>query len=217
MRQLLPTYTDNPDLRQLYRYPEDRPWLRANMVASVDGAATYDGRSYPLSGDADQRVFRLLRGLADIIIVGAGTAPALAVISRTLNFDYDSHLFTSGTRPILITTDSADPNRLEQARALADVITTSGATVDLRSALTTLAERGPTRMLTEGGPHLITHLVTAGCLDELCLTVSPQLTGSPHLTTLAGAPLAQPTPLTINHAAEEEGFIFYRYLLRTGL
>ena len=40
----------------LYAYPDgDRPWLRANMVESVDGAAAVDGRSGGLSGDADKR------------------------------------------------------------------------------------------------------------------------------------------------------------------
>ncbi len=52
------------------------PWLRANMVASADGAASLDGRSGGLSGPADRMVFTVLRSLADLILVGAGTARA---------------------------------------------------------------------------------------------------------------------------------------------
>src|SRR5580658_8430295 len=56
-------------LAALYAYPElsgnARPWVRANMVASVDGAATAGGRSGGLSGAADRAVFALLRSLAD--------------------------------------------------------------------------------------------------------------------------------------------------------
>ena len=41
----------------------------------VDGAATgTDGKSGTLGGETDTRVFALLRSLADVIVVGAGTA-----------------------------------------------------------------------------------------------------------------------------------------------
>ncbi len=51
-------------------------WLRANMVTSLDGAASLDGRSGGLSGAADEQVFAMLRALADVILVGAGTVRA---------------------------------------------------------------------------------------------------------------------------------------------
>src|SRR5205823_5239478 len=44
------------------------------MVASLDGAATVRGRTGGLSGGADRQVFAMLRALADVIVVGAGTA-----------------------------------------------------------------------------------------------------------------------------------------------
>ncbi len=51
--------------------------VRANMVASVDGAAWGpDHRSGSINDDADWRVFRVLRALADVVLVGAGTARA---------------------------------------------------------------------------------------------------------------------------------------------
>src|SRR5690606_14940003 len=52
------------------------PWLRANFVSSVDGAATHNGLSAGLGSPADRRVFDLLRRLADVIVVGAGTVRA---------------------------------------------------------------------------------------------------------------------------------------------
>jgi riboflavin biosynthesis pyrimidine reductase len=82
-----PAVTDGPlpaavsDLAALYGkapHPaaDQRPFLRANMVASADGAAEAGGRSGPLGGPADRTVFMLLRSLADIVLVGAGTARA---------------------------------------------------------------------------------------------------------------------------------------------
>ena len=62
-----------------YAYPasvaDGRAWVRANMVTSLDGSVTgADGRSASVSGTADKQVFRVLRGLADVVLVGAGTA-----------------------------------------------------------------------------------------------------------------------------------------------
>ena len=110
-------------LAELYRYPPRpssgpgaaAPFVRANMVASIDGAVTYDGKSGGLGGPGDRAVFRVLRGLADVILVGAGTAttegygrpqadealaahreslgqapaPALALVSRSLSIPPD--------------------------------------------------------------------------------------------------------------------------------
>ncbi|ONM47722.1 pyrimidine reductase family protein [Nocardia donostiensis] len=66
------------DLAQLYAYPAglDRPWVRANFVSSIDGAATSDGTTSGLGSPADKRVYDLLRDLADVVLVGAGTVRA---------------------------------------------------------------------------------------------------------------------------------------------
>ncbi|WP_198659090.1 pyrimidine reductase family protein [Nocardiopsis sp. FIRDI 009] len=65
------------DLERLYAYPDvtARPWVRANMVATLDGAAAgNDGRTGSINTAADLVVYTLLRDLADVILVGAGTA-----------------------------------------------------------------------------------------------------------------------------------------------
>jgi riboflavin biosynthesis pyrimidine reductase len=68
------------DLLAAYAYPDPVPdsgWVRASMVASVDGAAAgADGRSGSLGTDADRQVFGVMRGVADAILVGRGTAEA---------------------------------------------------------------------------------------------------------------------------------------------
>ncbi len=78
-----PSSDGPPDLARLYAYPAPagvavagpgRPWVRANMIESADGAAAVDGLSGGLGGPADREVFGLLRALAGVILVGAGTA-----------------------------------------------------------------------------------------------------------------------------------------------
>ena len=67
---------DDDRLRELYAVPR-LPWLRANMVQTVDGAATgANGKSGSINNAADKRVFDTAPGLADAIVVGAGTARA---------------------------------------------------------------------------------------------------------------------------------------------
>ena len=131
------------DLAGLYGYPDTagQLWVRANMVASVDGAASLAGRSGGLSGTADRLVFNLLRALADVVLVGAGTArsegygparpaeaapwwqelragrtavPPIAVVTRLLTLDLSAPLITAApadARTIVITTAAAPADR----------------------------------------------------------------------------------------------------------
>ncbi|MEO3788324.1 pyrimidine reductase family protein [Actinocorallia sp. B10E7] len=197
-----------------YAYPED-PWLRANMIASVDGAATRGGLSGALGNEADRVLFHKLRGLADVVLVGAGTVRAegygpasvpLAVVSRTLGFDYSSPLFQG--RTILVTTATAPG--LAEARDHAEVIVAGEHSVDHRLALKLLHERGLTKVLCEGGPSLLGQLVGAGLLDELCLTVSPVLLGGSALRILHGPPAAQELGLASVRQDGEHLFLRYR-------
>jgi riboflavin biosynthesis pyrimidine reductase len=67
------------ELAEIYAYPPsgNGPFVRANVIATLDGSAVgSDGRSGSINDTADARVFALLRGLADVVLVGAGTARA---------------------------------------------------------------------------------------------------------------------------------------------
>jgi riboflavin biosynthesis pyrimidine reductase len=194
----------------LYPYPAagadaTRPWVRANMVASADGAASLDGRSGGLSGDADHAVFSVLRSLADVILVGASTArieryqpvrldetwpllragrpptPPIAVLSRRmLGLEPDCPLFATApgqARTIVLTTEAAPADLRSAAAKYAEVIVAGPELVEPTAIIGALAERGYRRVLTEGGPRLLEQIVAASLLDELCLTVSPVLAG----------------------------------------
>ncbi len=205
-----PGELDDAALAALYAYPTvpDRDgWLRANMVASVDGAATLRGRSGGLSGGADRRVFALQRALADIILVGASTvrvegyqpirpgregqewawlregrppAAAIAVLTRRLDLDPASPLLAGSpgqAQTIVITTSAAPAGLRREVARNARVIVAGTDSVDLPAAVTALAGLGHRHLLTEGGPHLLDQVVAAGLLRDLCLTLSPLLAG----------------------------------------
>jgi 5-amino-6-(5-phosphoribosylamino)uracil reductase len=233
------------ELAAVYAYPEPgpqgrEPWLRANMVATLDGAGPHQGRTEPISSAADTRIFSTLRALADVVIVGAetvrmegyrpararaelaglreaagqGPVPAIAVVSASLELDFSLPLFTSPLVPTLILTGAAaDPDRTAAAeQAGARVVTAGdGVGVDPARTVRALAELGHTRLLTEGGPRLLGQLVASGVLDELCLTVSPMLTAGDAQRIAGGPAVAVPRRFTLSGLLEEEGFLFSRY------
>jgi riboflavin biosynthesis pyrimidine reductase len=239
MRQLFPVVREEADLAGLYAYPPGL-WLRANMVSSADGAATFGGATRGLSSDADRELFALLRVLCDVVVVGAATVreeqykparvreswrgqragraptPPIAVITRRLDLDPESALIAGApphARTIMITTAASPAGRRAELAARADVIVAGEQTVDLKAAVGALADRGHRRLLTEGGPHLLAELTEAGLVDELCLTMSPLMTGPGASRIVAGVPgpAAQPIELTLAHVLEDGGFLYCRY------
>lgn len=247
MRRLLPTAPDVTDLTTLpglaaaYAYPDlvdrGRPWLRANMVSSLDGAARLDGLSDGLSSPADKRVFGVLRALADVVLVGAqtvraegyrpararpefaaeraargqGPAAAIAVVTGRLDLDLDAPLFTEPLAPTLVVTCASAPaEALRAARKVAEVVIAGDERVDPAAAVAALAERGWTRLLTEGGPRLLGQLTAAGVLDELCLTLAPLL-ASGDAPRIAVGPTASAERMDLVSLLEEKGFLFARY------
>lgn len=215
IRQLLPYPVDDVDLASVYAYPEglSRTWMRANMVASADGAALdAAGSSRGLSGTADRRVLALLRGLSDVILVGAGTAraesyrpvrprevwtelrrgrpatPRIAVVTRTL--DINPELLDAAPEARTLVLTPTPPSERHRATAehceIVPVATDAAGGVSAREVVAALAARGLYRVLCEGGPRLLGDVVSAGLLDELCLTVSPLLTGPGAPRVVAG-------------------------------
>lgn len=251
MRRLFPVTDQTPApedgewsfdaLAEAYAYPEtDGPWLRANMVSSLDGAGQHEGRSHPLSSDTDMRIFGTLRALADVVVVGAetvrqegyrpararevfadrraaagqGPAPAIAVVTASLELDFGLPLFTSPLVPtIVLTGASAPPDRLRAAEvAGADVVIAGdGPGVEPARAVEALASRGMRRMLTEGGPRLLGQFVAAGVLDELCLTVSPLMTAGTAQRIAGGPAVSAPEQFRLETLLEEAGFLYTRY------
>ncbi|MEW2166730.1 pyrimidine reductase family protein [Streptomyces sp. NPDC007084] len=229
------------ELAEAYAYPEaDGPWLRANMVSTLDGAAQHDGRSQPISGATDMRVFGVLRGLADVVLAGAetvrqegyrparareafaalreaagqGPAPAIAVVSASLDLDFSLPLFTSPLVPTLVLTGAAAPaDRIAAAKKAGArvVIAGEGAGVDPARAVRALGDLGHRRLLTEGGPRLLGQFIGAGVLDELCLTLSPMLTAGDAQRVAGGPAVPLPRRFELVSLLEEDGFLYSRY------
>ncbi|GGH36685.1 hypothetical protein GCM10010921_06010 [Microbacterium album] len=213
------------ELAELYapiRPADGEPWVRANVVSSLDGSATGDdGLSGSLSSASDRLVFRALRCLTDAVLVGAGTVraegyvgplvddeqrewrrahgraehPALVIVSRRLDLD-PATLEASPVRALVVTTDSAPADVARRLRGAADVVASGVDRVDPAQLRSRLAERGHRDVLCEGGPVLLGDMIAARAVDELCLTLTPRLAAGagPRVAHGAAGPL-QTMPL----------------------
>lgn len=219
MRLLHPDARPLADDDLLPLYDATRPALRAGFVASVDGAVALDGGSRGLSTPSDRVALRTLRGLADALLVGAGTVrredygplrfrPSVAayraatgrattaplvVVSRALDLDPGARCFEDGST-VVVTCAASPAGRRSRLADVSDVVVCGDDDVDLPAALDELRARGREGVLCEGGPQLLHGLLLAGLVDELALTVSPVLTGGPGLLP---APLPAPAELQL--------------------
>lgn len=218
MRRLHPNPADDVSIAECYTAdrprPTDRPWIAACMVSGLDGSTAIDRSSRGLSNTTDTRVLLGLRDLADIVLVGAETARLegygaprgehlrVAVVSRSGHFDFDSPLWTSG-RAVLLLPEDAPEVPVESIRA-------GVGTLDLGAAVRRL---DADVVQCEGGPRLNGMLAAADLIDELNLTLSPQITGGTSDRLTFGAPEAA-RAMELAHVLEEDGYLFTRWLRR---
>jgi riboflavin biosynthesis pyrimidine reductase len=208
------------ELRDLYAAPST-PWLRASMVSTLDGAVTGEsGRSGSISNDADRRVFDVLRDMADVVVVGAGTARIegyrptdrpIVVVSRSGRVP--EKLRGVGSGRVLLATCQHAPELAEARRELpsGDLLVLGSHRVDLRALRYRLEERGFENLLCEGGPHLLRDLLDQGVVDELDATVVPQLVSGLHPRVTDGPPID--VPLELRVLLEDRGTLLGRWFV----
>ncbi|HET9419629.1 MAG TPA: dihydrofolate reductase family protein [Nocardioides sp.] len=217
---LLPQLSDldDPALHAHYA-PLRVPWFRLNFVATTDGAAQGpDGLSGTINNAADNRVFHALRDVADVIIVGAGTARAeryrpnpkpMVVVSRS--GEIPPSLSERRGGELLMATCGQAP-RLEETRerlGADNVLLLGEYAPDLPTLRRELVSRGFQDLLCEGGPHLTRDLLASGVVDELCLTTVPRLIAAQHLRITAGPPID--VGLRLHALLEDDGTLLGRY------
>jgi riboflavin biosynthesis pyrimidine reductase len=219
--------------------PPRQPWLRANMVTTLDGSATgADGRSGGINTEADHIVFELLRAQSHAVVVGAGTlrdegyssltvderwrdlrqgeglAPTLPLVAVSNRGHVPPKLDGIHDGTVLLATAASAPGLDDARKSLGDehVIVCGDEHVDPGGLVGALGRRGWTRLLTEGGPSWLSTLVSHGLLDELCLTVAPTLVGGDHPRPLAGRDVW--VDLDLHALLEQDGTLLGRWLTR---
>jgi riboflavin biosynthesis pyrimidine reductase len=215
------TGPDSDDLAELYAAPS-QPWLRVNMITTLDGAASGEsGTSGSINNAVDKRVFDTLRGLADAIVIGAGTAriegyrPAavpIVVVSRS----GEVPVTLRGADPgkVVMATCTGAPHLAETRELLGPdhVLTLGSHHVDLVELKQHLVDRGWRDLLSEGGPHLLHELLAQGVADELTATLTPRVVAGPGPRMVEG-PLID-VPLDLRLLLEEDGTLLGRWFVR---
>ncbi len=219
---------------------EHRPGPRVmlNMVASVDGATALRGGATALADDDDRALFQALRAAADVILVGAETvrvenygpvrldeaarharrqmglevAPALAIVSRSLDLDPAARVFSDpGYRPLIITGEDAPAERARVLAQSAELVVAGERGADPTRIPQELASRGLSVVLAEGGPTLNGELIASDLVTEINLSLSP-LAVAGHAARVSHHPRVVELDYRCQRVLAGDRMLFLRYL-----
>lgn len=219
--------------------PRHECWVVGHMVAGLDGTAAVDGRVGALSTRPDQALFRSMREIADVVLVGAETirlegygpvrlseqaqsrrrdrgmlpVPPVAVVSRSLELDSTASVFADAPEyapTVVVTCAGADSGRRAEVDEFAPVIVAGENMVEPDRVMRALADRGHGVVLCEGGPTWLGELVAEDRLDELLLTMSPLMGGDP-LPVSVTPPGTGIARFDLKGIMAEDGTLFLRY------
>jgi 5-amino-6-(5-phosphoribosylamino)uracil reductase len=230
------------DLRLGARAHDERPWVVTNFATTADGRATIDGRTRAIGDDGDLEVFRRLRTQVDVLLVGTRTIgierygravrrpelrakreqiglapePLIATVSRSGELPLDAPLFAEPEANVVVFAPPETPE--PTCAACVTIVRLDPAELTLTSALRHLrAEHGARSLLCEGGPTLLGALLHERLVDEIFLTLAPQLAGGGSGPTMSTGPaLAKPAALELVWALERAGSLYLRYAVHQG-
>lgn len=163
-----------------------------NMVATVDGKILSGERDEPihLGSPTDQATMHALEGMADGVLIGAGTLRATPRINipkhvarfcatASGNVNPGHNFFQDAPdRSWLITVASVESE--------VSVLKCGHETINWPLALQEIKKRGVDRLLCEGGSELNASLLELDLVDEIFLTIAPKIKLGREVPTIAG-------------------------------
>jgi riboflavin biosynthesis pyrimidine reductase len=199
---------------------EGRPTIVTNFVSSLDGVVALAATESSTGGgeisgfsEADRFMMALLRALADVVVIGAGTMrvgrrhvwtaghiepalggafvawrsemwlapqPTTVIVTASGNLDPAHTALNIKEVPVIIATTPAGASRLAGLPLAPHVQVApvgSDGRVPAGAILEVIRATGARLALCEGGPHLFGELLRARLVDELFLTMAPQVLG----------------------------------------
>ena len=186
-----------------------RPCVTLKLAASLDGRiATATGESRWITGPESRRYVHHLRATHDAVMIGRATAqaddpmldirdlglshanPVRIVLDSQLSLSASTHLGQTATQiPLWIchATKARGADNWDKTGATLIEVPEDKNGLNLNSLLQSLADRGLTRILIEGGGQLAASFINAGLVDRLEVFHAGLLlgeTGTPALGSL---------------------------------
>jgi len=181
-----------------HRLRHGRPFVTLKWAMTLDGkVAGPGGETARLSGEEALRRVHEERRRHDAIMVGVGTvltddpeltvrhvpgrSPRRIVVDARLDTPPGARVLSPGVPTLILTTEDADQKRarhLEEKGARVLRLPASGTRVDVRKALSLLADDGVSTLLVEGGPTLHGTFMDLGLADRLLVDVASRVIGT---------------------------------------
>lgn len=210
------------------RVRDGRPYVVLKLAVSGDDRVGLAGRRpVQISSDAARARVHMLRAQHDAIMIGIGTAltddpqltcrlpgmlrrsPVRIVLDSQLRLPQASALAsTARDIPLWVFCSDEAPgiarSALEGRGGDVFGVPAIARKLDLSATLKTIAGRGITRLLVEGGPMIAASLVAADLADEVILVRSQNLIGYTGIDALEGMPLGTITQSPRFHLRDSE-------------
>jgi len=191
-----------------------RPYTVINVVSTLDGRATLEGKSSTVGSAADRVIMRNIRCAFDAVLVGAGTLRAenldlavpqrLAQRRREKGLNYQPiPIILMGSSPlpkarrlyeqkgvVIMGPSTVQAEQLPANSSFRALPVGSGSSrVDVGDILRTLGEEfGVGRLLVEGGPAVNYSFLSGNHVDEMFLTLAPRISGGGNAPSIVSGP-----------------------------
>jgi riboflavin-specific deaminase-like protein len=220
----------------------DRPYTTVNFIASADGRASFQGRSAPLGDEVDREMFHGLREQAEAVMAGTRTVrierygrmtrdperrerrvaagreaePLACLVTRSGEVPTEAPIFSVPEARIAIFGPS--DLKLPRLEAQIEAVRLDPGELTLTTVLRRLrADFGIRSVLCEGGPTLFNGLLHERLVDEVFLTLAPNLTGGGTEPAITNGPeLPELQHLELAWALERAHSLYLRYRLPAG-
>jgi len=197
-------------LGHLMRVTYGRPAVTLKLAVGADGLVPKgDGAPVWITGPGARAHGQLLRARTDAILVGRGTiladdpsltcrlpgmscrSPVRVVLDRRLRTPPDARLFDDIMVPVWLLCAAGESQANaellhERGAEIVPVPVDDHGLIDVQDALETLADRGITRVLVEGGPSVARSFLDADFVDEAVIYQGPGQAGASGLPPFAG-------------------------------
>jgi 2,5-diamino-6-hydroxy-4-(5-phosphoribosylamino)pyrimidine 1'-reductase len=171
-----------------------KPYVILNCAMSLDGVIGKPGQRIRLSNLKDKKRVHALRSRVDGIMVGINTLltdrpkltvrhargrnPARIIVDSRARTPIDSEIFKQEGRSIIAVSKKAPAARVKKLKEKAEVIPSGKSKVNLRGLMNSLHNRGVKKILLEGGGRLNKSMLQDNLVDEISITITPEIIGS---------------------------------------